>query len=35
MSLEGLRSKGWHVLAQPARLLLEHINSVFIFHLQL
>lgn len=34
-SLEGLCSKGWRVLAQPARLLLEHIDSVFVLHLQL
>lgn len=33
--LELLFSKGWHVLTHSTCLLLEHINSVFIFHLQL
>lgn len=33
--LKLLFSKGWHVLTHSTCLLLEHINSVFIFHLQL
>lgn len=33
--LKLLFSKGWHVLTHSTCLLLEHIDSVFIFHLQL
>lgn len=33
--LKLLFSEGWHVLTHSTCLLLEHIDSVFIFHLQL